>query len=128
MSIEAKGSLAVVVVPFKIAHEEMHPMLPGCFLRVDTTVDHCAAKTAILYFIDIRYDPETRKRFFRTYSWRRTNRRLVVQSEGPVHFIGHHSAVVQEVILMEDLQLVFTGSEEWSTVTHHIVLGDMGPS
>ena len=128
MSIEAEGSLAVVVMSFKIVHEEMHPMIPGKFWRVNATVNHRAAKTTILYFVDIWYDPETRKRFFRTYSWRRTNRRLVVQSEGPVHFIGHHSAVVQEVILMEDLQLVFTGSEERSTITHHITLGDTGPS
>ena len=40
MSIEAEGSLVVVVVPFKIVHEEMHPMVPGVFWRVSTTVNH----------------------------------------------------------------------------------------
>ena len=40
MSIEAKWSLAVVVVPFKIVHKEMHPMVPGGFWWVSTTVDH----------------------------------------------------------------------------------------
>ena len=113
---------------FKIVHEKVHPFLLGGFFHVIATIDQIAASIAILYFFDIWYNPETGKGVFRTYSWRRTNRRLVVQCEGPVHFIGHHSGIIQEVILMEDLQLVFTGSEVWTTITHHIALGDMGPS
>ena len=29
---------------------------------------------------------------------------------------------------MENLKLVFTGSEEWTTITNHIALVDTGPS
>ena len=40
MGIEAKGSLAAVVVSLKVVLKEMHPISIGCFHRFEATINH----------------------------------------------------------------------------------------
>ena len=40
MGIEAKGSLAAVVMSLKIVFKEMHPMSIGCFCGVRAVINY----------------------------------------------------------------------------------------